>query len=99
MKSFFEELRCELDDFPYFILRQMVSTSNANHKIEIIFRAYRSFNPIPLMTMILFNLGMKISIWNIDSTATYHDMMSMDHDITIECEYDFNRLMIDNQEI
>lgn len=100
MKSFFKALQCELGDFPCFILTQTITTSNTNHKIEILFRAYRDFNPISLIGMILFNLDMKISTWNID-TRYYDDRMIniMDHDITIECEYDFNRLMIDNQEI
>lgn len=98
MKSFFKSLQSELVDYPYFILNQVTSTADINHKINILFTG--NFNPISLISMILANLDMKISAWNID-IRYYDDRMIniMDRNIIIECEYDFNRLMIDNQEI
>lgn len=101
MRSFFESLQAELDNFPCVILKQ-ISSTDANHKIDILFKG--NFNPISSLFMILFNHGMKISTWNMDTSVYISNRLHCDssiiiYDITIECEYDFNRLMIDNQEI
>lgn len=98
MKSFFKSLQAELVDYPDFTLCQIVSDYDTNHKIDIRFQG--NFNPISSIAMMLYNFDMKILTYNVYTKYYGDGMMNiMDHYIIIECEYDFNRLMIDNQEI